>query len=468
MTPTLNNPLVKIGVLGVGGAGCNAVNMMIEERNLMSEPSSAGINHSIFNDITIIAANTDSQDLQNSLAETKIQLGANCATGWGAGAKPEVGRQAAEESKVEIAQALEGLDMVFITGGMGGGTGTGAAPIIAQIAKQSGILTIGVVTMPFNFEGKQKMKIADEGVLNLKAAVDTLVIIPNQKLVEIANNSDAGTGIKEMFQRSNVVLLDAVRNISEMISVKSYINVDFADVKSVMTDLGIAMIGFGSATGENAAINAVREALNNPLLSDISIRGATRSLLHLGGMNIPLMELNEASEYVSSQIHEDAIFIWGASADESSDRVFALIVAEAAKDKDAKKPIIHSAKKIEAKDQSTFYDVAEAATNKEKIRSIISSEIKGHEINEPIHHSAASATSVPMSRTAKAEKLDDEEILFQLPESVDMNDFSIPSIFRQQKKKESIRETIVSSEIDSLEKFIHSNKKSARTYTQEE
>lgn len=334
-----------------------------------------------------------------------------------------MGEQAAEESKVDIATAVEGLDMLFITAGMGGGTGTGAAPVIAEIAKQSDILTIGIVTKPFSFEGKRKMKLAEEGIEKLKSAVDTLVVIPNEKLVEMAEPTD---GAKEMFQRSNVVLLDAVRNIAELISVKSYINVDFADVKTIMTDMGVAMIGFGTATGENAAINAVREAMNNPLLSDISIKGSSRVLLHFGGMNIPLRELNEASGFVSDQIHEDAKFIWGVSADETSDRVYALIVAEAVK----KDGTAVQKKKFETTDQVNLFDLDRERPANEKVKEIITNELKAiSEDFEPDLNTIA----------ASAERMEEEEIIIHIPEALDVDpdDFSIPSYLRRRKREEA-------------------------------
>lgn len=312
---------VKISVIGVGGAGCNAVNTMVDDRNREGEEKG-----SIFSEVQIIAANTDAQDLDSSSAEKKIQLGPELTKGNGAGSKPDVGRESAEESQVDVAQILEGTEMLFVTAGMGGGTGTGAAPVIASVARKNKILTVGVVTLPFHFEGRKKMKIAMAGIEELQENLDTLVVIPNEKLLE---NATEDLGTAQAFELSNEVLLDAVKNIALLISKNGLVNVDFEDVRTTMTEMGVAMIGFGTATGENAALMAVQSALGNSLLSDLSIDGAERALLYLDGMTPTLKELAAATSYVEEKLSEDADFIWGVSDGDNSDKVHALVVASA-------------------------------------------------------------------------------------------------------------------------------------------
>ncbi len=344
--------VVKIGVIGVGGGGCNAIDMICEERDEVNSRPSEN-NYTVFNEVSIIAVNTDVQALDGSKAGIKIQLGPDLTKGQGAGGVPEIGRHAAEESKVDIATAIEGLDMLFITCGMGGGTGTGASPVIAQVAQQAGILCVGVVTKPFDFESKKKVRYAQEGMEAMSQYVDTMVVIPNQRLLAIADNNDMAM---DMFKKTNEVLIYAVRNISELIANKSYINVDFADVKSTMTDMGLAMFGFGSATGEGAAINAIKEALNNPLLADFAISGSKKMLLHFSGAQVPFPEFVEASSYLSEKLHEDADFIWGISLNEGSDKVHALIVAQATEEVAEFGNLSKGFKKIEASDQGKLFD----------------------------------------------------------------------------------------------------------------
>ncbi len=352
MAAVSKSVVVKIGVVGVGGGGCNAVDMMCEERdNAVSEGVSK---YSIFNDVLIIASNTDVQALEGTKANVRIQLGPDLTRGMGAGGVPEIGRQAAEESKIAIAQSLEGLDMLFITAGMGGGTGTGAAPVVAEVARNMGILTVGIVTKPFNFEARKKHKYANDGMEALRKNVDTMVVIPNQRLLDIANDDDMTF---DMFKKPNEVLIYAVRNLSELICNKSYVNVDFADVRETMRNMGLAMFGFGSATGEGAAINAVKEALNNPLLADFTISGSKKMLLHFGGAGTPMKEFADAVEFLSKQLHEDGDLIWGASMNESCDRVYALIVAEATEECSSSVNVPKPKAKFEAKDQGTIFDV---------------------------------------------------------------------------------------------------------------
>ena len=288
----------KIKVVGVGGGGNNAVNRMID----------AGVKG-----VEFLVFNTDRQALKNSNAETKIQLGEKITKGLGAGANPEIGEQAAEESLDEIREALDGADMVFITAGMGGGTGTGAAPVVAQVAKEMGILTVGVVTKPFSFEGRKRANQAESGIEKLKENVDTLITIPNDKLLQIVEKR---TSMVEAFQMADQVLMDAVSGISELIAVPNVINLDFADVKSIMADQGMAHMGIGRASGENRAVDAAKAAVNSPLL-ETSIEGANAVLLNVTAAEVGLMEANEAAELIRDHIDSDANIIFGVGSDET-------------------------------------------------------------------------------------------------------------------------------------------------------
>ena len=288
----------KIIVIGVGGAGNNAVNRMIDEDIV---------------GVDFIAINTDKQALAFSKAPTQMQIGEKLTKGLGAGAKPEIGEKAAEESAEEIKQTFEGADMVFVTCGMGGGTGTGAAPVIARIAKEMGVLTVGVVTKPFKFEGRQRMSNAIAGIENLKAAVDTLIVIPNDKLLEIV---DRRTSMPEAFGKADEVLEQAVQGITDLINVPGLINLDFADVQTVMTDKGIAHIGIGRAHGEDKAIEAVKVACASPLL-ETTINGATNIIINVSG-DVSLIEANDAASYVQEMAGDDANIIFGAMYDEAA------------------------------------------------------------------------------------------------------------------------------------------------------
>jgi len=283
----------KIKVIGVGGAGGNAVNAMIE-RGL--------------NGVEFIVANTDAQDLRKSLAPNKLQIGTRTTKGLGSGGDPNLGREAAIEDQAKIAEALEGADMVFITAGMGGGTGTGASPIIAQAAKEIGALTIGVVTKPFGFEGPKRNKQAVDGIGNMDGEVDTLIVIPNDRLAEVHKVS-----ILDAFKKADEVLHQAVRGISDIITGTGYINVDFADVKSIMGENGgKALMGAGYAEGNNRAIEAAEAAITSPLLEDISIEGATGILLNVtASPDFGIEELNEACNYIKERAHEDVNLIFG-------------------------------------------------------------------------------------------------------------------------------------------------------------
>lgn len=289
----------QIKVIGVGGGGNNAVNRMIES-NLKG--------------IQFIVINTDKQALFTSKAEYKIQIGEKLTRGLGAGANPDVGKKAAEESRDDIYQALQGADMVFITAGMGGGTGTGAAPIVAEIAKDMGILTVGVVTKPFMFEGKRRMLHAEKGIEDLKTKVDTLVTIPNDRLLQVVEKK---TSIMDAFKIADDVLRQGVQGISDLIAIPGLVNLDFADVKTIMFEQGLAHMGIGKANGENRAAEAAKLAIQSPLL-ETSINGAKGVLLNItGGSNLGLFEVNEAAEIVSQAADPDANIIFGAVIDES-------------------------------------------------------------------------------------------------------------------------------------------------------
>ncbi|HVN87740.1 MAG TPA: cell division protein FtsZ, partial [Candidatus Binatia bacterium] len=289
----------SIKVVGIGGGGGNAVNTMI----------ASGLPG-----IDFITANTDVQALRASLAPVKLQLGEQLTKGLGAGANPDVGREAALEDSERLREVLAGADMVFITAGMGGGTGTGGAPVVARIAKELGALTVGVVTKPFQFEGKKRMRQADVGIAALKDAVDTLIAIPNQRLLVIAGRN---TSLLDTFKKADDVLLQAVRGISDLITVHGLINLDFADVRTIMADMGMAMMGCGIASGESRAIEAAQKAVSSPLLEDISIQGAQGVLINItGSPDLSLHEVNEAATLIQEEAHEDANIIFGAVIDE--------------------------------------------------------------------------------------------------------------------------------------------------------
>ncbi len=294
-----NLKFAQIKVVGVGGAGNNAVNRMIEYG---------------LKGVEFIAVNTDKMALFASQALNKIQLGEKLTKGLGAGAHPEIGEKAAEESRDEIRRAIEGADLVFVTAGMGGGTGTGAAPVVAQISKDLGILTIGVVTKPFQFEGKQRMVNSEVGIKNLKDNVDSLVVIPNDRLLQVVGR---GTTIKDAFSIADDVLRQGVQGITDLISKPALINLDFADVQTIMKDRGIAHMGIGSATGENRALEAAKQAIASPLL-DTNIEGARGVVVNFsGGMDLTLQETSEAGDLIHEAAHADANIIFGVDVDES-------------------------------------------------------------------------------------------------------------------------------------------------------
>ena len=294
----------RIVVFGVGGAGGNAVNNMIE----------AGLKG-----VEFVVANTDSQQLAFSKTERRIQLGVNVTQGLGAGAHPEVGMSAAEESAPEIGEHLDGAHMVFITAGMGGGTGTGAGPIIAKCARERGILTVGVVTKPFHFEGRHRMRLADAGISELQRYVDTLIVIPNQNLFRVANER---TTFSEAFGMADQVLHSGVRSITDLMVLPGLINLDFADVRTVMTEMGKAMMGTGEASGEGRALMAAENAIQNPLLDEVTLKGAKAVLVNItGGDDMTLLEVDEAANAISGQVDPEANIIFGAAFDPTLDGV---------------------------------------------------------------------------------------------------------------------------------------------------
>ena len=296
---TMMDGTATIKVIGVGGAGTNAVNRMVD----------SGIRG-----VEFIAVNTDRQALQKSKASTKIQIGEKITRGLGAGANPDIGAQSAEESKSEVAEILRGADMVFVTAGMGGGTGTGAAPIVASTAKEMGILTIGVVTKPFTFEGKKRLSQAERGIESLKGKVDTLVVIPNDKLLQII---DRKTSIIEAFKMADDVLRQGVQGISDLIAVPGLVNLDFADVKTIMLNTGMAHMGIGRASGENRAEDAAKQAIQSPLL-ETSIEGARGVIINItGGEDLGLQEVNTAAELIQRSVDPEANIIFGTVTDPS-------------------------------------------------------------------------------------------------------------------------------------------------------
>lgn len=289
----------RIKVIGVGGGGGNALNTMI----------ASGLKG-----VDFMTANTDAQALEYSKASVKVQLGAEVTRGLGCGANPDRGRASALEARDRLREVLEGSDMVFVTAGMGGGTGTGAAPIVAEVAREVGALTVGIVTRPFPFEGRVRGKHADRGIEQLHSVVDTLITIPNQRLLALAGKQ---TGIEDAFKLADAVLLNAVRGISDLITVHGLINLDFADVRTVMNESGVAMMGTGIGKGDNRSVDAAQLAISSPLLEDVSIDGARGVLINItGGSEMTLFEVNEASMLVQEAAHEDANIIFGAVVDD--------------------------------------------------------------------------------------------------------------------------------------------------------
>ncbi|MFA5181399.1 MAG: cell division protein FtsZ [Syntrophales bacterium] len=321
LTELTTENTARIKVIGIGGGGGNAVNTMIAY-------SLKGVD--------FIVANTDTQALGASVSPIKVQLGAEATRGLGAGANPDVGKQAAMEAKDRLREHLEGADMVFITAGLGGGTGTGAAPVIAEICKELGVLTVAVVTKPFQFEGKRRNYQAEEGVDELRRIVDTLIVVPNQRLLSLGGRN---LSLLEAFKKADDILYHAVKGISDLIIIPGLINLDFADVKNTMSSMGLAMMGTGSASGENRAIEAAQRAISSPLLEDNSIQGAHGVLLNItGGPDMSLFEVNEASSLIQAEAHEDANIIFGTVIDETmGDEIRITVIATGFEDLNRKK-----------------------------------------------------------------------------------------------------------------------------------
>jgi len=456
MNKNSDRPLVRIGVVGIGGAGGNAVNRMMQEKKKSEKE--------VFHGVLIMAANTDVQDLERTGADVKIQLGPEKTKGFGAGANPAVGREAAEESKVAIASHLDGLDMLFITAGMGGGTGTGAAPVVGEIAKSAGILTVAVVTTTFNFEGAQRRKIAREGVDQLRRQVDALVIIPNEKLVSIA---DDDATCDDMFRCSDEVLINAVRSMADVVQNPATHHIDFADVCAVMRGMGEAMIGVGTAAGENRALTAVREALSNPLFSDTSVEGARRALLHFTApLRFPMKEMVAASQFISDKLRrEDPLFIWGIRYEESRDTVQALVISEVTTSGAAATQTARH-QSVTADSQSLLFEMAEAKEPRAPARKPAKPEPPAPP-PPPVVASpreAAAPASLPAAVVAPAgeakmrfndhdavmTKVDlSERVIFQIPGNVgdaDLDDLSVPAVVRQQMRAQRAKEAVKQQE----------------------
>jgi cell division protein FtsZ len=352
-----------IKVIGVGGAGCNAVNTMID----------AGLEG-----VEFIVANTDQQVLDTSKAAIKIQLGESITKGLGAGANPEIGKQAALEDIDKIKGVLADSDMVFITAGMGGGTGTGAAPVIAEAIKTIGALTVAVVTKPFDLEGKRRKNVAEEGLKNLKENVDSLIAIPNQRLFSLAEKA---TTLIEGFKLADEVLLHAIKSISDLINIPGLINLDFADAKTIMSNMGMAFMGIGLCSGENRAAEAARKAISNPLLDNITIRGAKGILINItASSTLSLIDIEKATEFIQREAHEDANIIFGAAIDESlGENLQITVIATGFENTQAdKKDYIREVKsdimvqEIEKEDEQSLQNDPVTAENVIKIGTIIS------------------------------------------------------------------------------------------------
>lgn len=349
--------LAKIKVIGVGGGGSNAVNTMI------------GYN---LTGVDFIAANTDAQALRASLSPIKIQLGSEITKGLGAGSDPSVGEKAAQESDELIRGTLNGADMVFITAGLGGGTGTGGAPVIAGIAKESGALTVAVVTKPFQFEGKRRDRQAEHGIEELRKIVDTLIVIPNQRLLSMGGRN---MSLIEAFKKADDILYHAVKGISDLILIPGLINLDFADVRNIMSEMGLALMGTGIARGENRAIEAAQRAISSPLLEDNSIQGARGVLLNItGGPDMSLYEINEASSLIQAEAHDEANIIFGTVVDETmGDEVRITVIATGFEENEKRKQEMPAGPKLSSykrEDLSTpaFMRKGKTAENQNVVR----------------------------------------------------------------------------------------------------
>ncbi|MDR2069645.1 MAG: cell division protein FtsZ [Spirochaetaceae bacterium] len=337
-----NERRTVIKVIGAGGGGCNAVNRMIQCE---------------VQGVEFIAANTDRQALNRSKAEIALSIGAKLTSGLGAGGKPEIGEKAAMEDREIIANAIKGADMVFVTAGMGGGTGTGAAPVIAQVARECGALTVGVVTKPFSFEGRYKMHLAEEGIAKMREAVDTLIVIPNQRLF---SSVERKTTIPEAFLIADDILRQGVQGISDLITETGLVNIDFADIKTIMYGQGDALMGIGIGSGENRASLAANNAIDNPLLEDTTLEGAQRILINIaGGENLTLVELEEVAQIVTEKADQDALIIYGTSLDSKlGDKLQVTVIATGFQRKTMINSPLQNSEK-DKKDQSDLFGLDE-------------------------------------------------------------------------------------------------------------
>lgn len=324
----------RIKVIGVGGGGGNAVNRMVEEE---------------MEGVEFTAINTDLQVLQNSKAPEKVQIGVKLTKGLGSGGRPDIGRKAIEENSLEVKENIEGANIVFIACGMGGGTGTGASPIIAQMAKELGALTVGIVTKPFDFEGTRRKEQAEQGIIELKEKTDSVIVIPNQRLLTVASKQ---TSFLDAFRLADSILLQATKGISEIITRPGFINVDFADVQAVMSEPGIALMGIGRARGEDRAVEAAEEAISSPLLEDISIEGAKAVLVNITtGKELSLHELNEAMNTIRNKVAQDANIIMGAVTDEDDNDEVSITIIATGMEKERKRKLLRETEKIYGREE---------------------------------------------------------------------------------------------------------------------
>ncbi|MAZ67184.1 cell division protein FtsZ [bacterium] len=402
----------RIRVIGVGGSGTNAINHMINSK---------------VQGVDFIAINTDAQDLHHSKAKKKIHIGKNLTRGLGTGMNPELGRRAAEETKEEIHEAIKGSDMVFVTGGMGGGTGTGAAPIVAQIARESGALTIGIVTKPFGFEGQQRGRLAREGSDNLKKEVDALITIPNDRLLTTVKKD---TGIKSAFAMCDDILKQAVEGISDLITTPGIINVDFADIRAVMESAGSALMGMGVAAGEGRATKAAQEAIHSPLL-DVSISGATGVLFAIaGGEDLSMLEVQEAANVITDSVDPDARIIFGAISDNSLKKgQIKITVIATGFPENNKKP----GQGTEQKPRASLFGAAREEKKEEpEEKAIPASDEKEKPLFAPPRRPESQSTSTKSSTSTVSPKKD---VGSKKDESADDDWSTIPSFLRRSKLK---------------------------------
>lgn len=393
----------RIKVIGVGGSGKNALNHMINSK---------------VKGVEFIVMNTDTQDLHNSLAEKKVHLGKNLTKGLGAGMNPEVGRRAAEETKAEIQDVIKGADMVFIAGGMGGGTGTGAAPIVAQAAKEQGILTVAVVTKPFSFEGNQRMKLAEMGLAELEKEVDAILVIPNDRLLVISGKD---VGFRQAFAMCDEVLKQAVEGISELITTPGTINVDFADIKAVMSDAGSALMGVGTAAGEGRSEKAALQAINSPLL-DLSISGAHGVLFAIsGGDDLTIHEIQEAAKIITESIDKDAKVIFGTIKDEKLKKgeMKVTVIATGFPTDMPKRSLFSSSNTRTVPEQPTIQSI-----QKEDIFSIIKKP-------EPVVKEVAKEPETPYFKKPEPVKIEDDDMFIDDTANDDWS--TVPAFLRRKK-----------------------------------